>query len=136
MAHKKLWKILKEMVILDRLTCLLRNLGTSQEATVRMGHRTMDWFQLGQEYVKAVYCYPAHLTYMQYCCSVAQSCLTLCDPVHPCDCSTPGLPVPHHLPEFAQVHVLCISDAIQSSHSLMPSFPFALDLSQHQGLFQ
>ena len=77
MAHKKLWTILKEMVILDRLTCLLRNLGTSQEATVRMGHGTMDWFQQGQEYVKAVYCYPAHLTYMQYCCSAAQSCLTL-----------------------------------------------------------
>ena len=43
------------------------------------------------------------------CCSITQSCLTLCD--HK-DCSTPGLPVPHHLPEFAQVHVQCISDAI------------------------
>ena len=133
MAHKKLWKILKEMVILDRLTCLLRNLGTSQEATVRMGRGTMDWFQLGQEYVKAVYCHPAHLTYMQYCCSVAQSCLTLCDPM---DCSTPGLSIPHHLPKFAQVHVHCISDPIQASHPLMPSSPSAFNLSQHQGLFQ
>ena len=43
------------------------------------------------------------------CCSVAQSRLTLCDPM---DCSTPGLPVHHHLPEFAQVHVHCIGDAI------------------------
>ena len=44
------------------------------------------------------------------CCpSLTQSCLTLCDHT---DCSTPGLPVPHHLLEFAQVHVQCISDAI------------------------
>ena len=52
------------------------------------------------------------------------------------DCSTPGLPVPHHLLEFAQVHVHCISDAIQPSHPLMASSLSALDLSQHQGLFQ
>ena len=52
------------------------------------------------------------------------------------DCSTPGLPVPHHLSEFAQVHVHCIGGAIQPSHPLMPSFPSALNLSQHQGLFQ
>ena len=51
-------------------------------------------------------------------------------------CSTPGLPVPHHLLEFAQVHVHCFSDAIQASHSLMLSSPSALNLFQHQGLFQ
>ena len=51
------------------------------------------------------------------------------------DCSTPGLPVPHHLLKFAQVHVHCISDAIQPSHPLTPSSPSALNLSQHQGLF-
>ena len=68
-----------------------------------------------------------------HCCSVTQSCPTLCDPT---DCSTPGLTVPHHLPKFAQVHVHCISDAIQPSHSLIPSSPTALSLSQHQGLFQ
>ena len=68
---------------------------------------------------------------LQSCCSVAQSCLTLCDPM---DCSTSGLSDPHHLPEFAQVHVHCVSDAIQSSHPLMPSTPSALNLSQHQGL--
>ena len=66
------------------------------------------------------------------CCSVAQSCLILCNPM---DCSMPGLPVPHHFPEFAQVHVHCIGDAVQPSHPLMPSSS-ALDLSQHQGLFQ
>ena len=67
------------------------------------------------------------------CCSFAQLCLTLCDPM---DCSTPGFPVPHHLPEFAQVHVHWIGDAIQSSHPLSPFSPPALNLSQLQGLFQ
>ena len=45
--HNKLWKILKEVGLLDHLTCLLRNLYASQEATVRTGHGTMDWFQIG-----------------------------------------------------------------------------------------
>ena len=48
MDHKKLWKILKEMGILDHLTCLLRNLYASQEATVRTQHGTTDWFQVGK----------------------------------------------------------------------------------------
>ena len=46
--HNKLWKILKEMGILDHLTCLLRNLYADQEATVRTGHGTTDWFQIGK----------------------------------------------------------------------------------------
>ena len=46
--HKKLWKILKEMGILDHLTCLLRNLYAGQEATVRTGHGTTDWFRIGK----------------------------------------------------------------------------------------
>ena len=46
--HNKLWKILKEMGIPDHLTCLLRNLYAGQEATVRTGHRTTDWFQIGK----------------------------------------------------------------------------------------
>ena len=54
----------------------------------------------------------------RWCCSVAQSCLTLCDPM---DYSTPGLPVPHNLLKFAQIHVHCISDAIQPFHPLMPT---------------
>ena len=60
--HNKPWKILK-----DHLTCLLRNLYAGQEATVRTGHGTTDWFQIekGSKYVKAVYCHPAYLTYMQ-----------------------------------------------------------------------
>ena len=64
-GHHKLWKILQEMVIPDHLTCLLRNLYAGQEATVRTGHGTTDWFQKGKEYVKAVYCHPAYLTCMQ-----------------------------------------------------------------------
>ena len=65
--------------------------------------------------------------------SVAQSCLTLCDPM---DCSTSGLPVHHQLPEFTRTHVHRVGDAIQPSHPLSsPSSP-AFSLSQHQGLFQ
>ena len=67
------------------------------------------------------------------CCSVTKLCPTLCDPM---DCSTPGLLVPHHLPEFAQVHVHWISEAIQPSHPLSPSSRSAFNVSQHQGLFQ
>ena len=48
MDHNKLWKILKEMEIPDHLTCLLRNLYAGQEATVRTGHGTTDWFQIGK----------------------------------------------------------------------------------------
>ena len=63
--HNKLWKILQEIGIPDRLICLLRNLYAGQEATVRTGHGTTDWFQTGKEYIKAVYYHPAYLTYMQ-----------------------------------------------------------------------
>ena len=63
---------------------------------------------------------------------VAQSCLTLCEPM---DCSTPGLPVHHQLPEFIQTHVHWVSDAIQPSHPLSSPSP-AFNLSQHQGLFR
>ena len=60
----KLWYYLKEMGIPDHLTCLLRNLYAAQEAAVRSGHGTTDWFQIGKG-VKAVYCHPAYLTSMQ-----------------------------------------------------------------------
>ena len=53
------------MGIPDHLICLLRNLYAGQEATVRTGHGTTDCSKLGKEYVKAVYCHPAYLTYMQ-----------------------------------------------------------------------
>ena len=57
-------KILQKMGISDHLTCLLRNLYAGQEATVRTRHGTTDWSHIGKEYVKAVYCHPAYLTYM------------------------------------------------------------------------
>ena len=63
--HNKLWKILKEMGIPNNLICLLRNLYADQEATVRTGHGTTDWFQIGKVFVKAVYCHSVYLTYMQ-----------------------------------------------------------------------
>ena len=65
MDHNKLWKILKEIRIPEYLTCLLRNLYAGQEATVRTRHETMDWFKFGKEYMKAVYCHLAYLTYTQ-----------------------------------------------------------------------
>ena len=65
--------------------------------------------------------------------SVAQSCLTLCDPVNH---STPGLPIHHHLPEFIQTQVHRVSDAIQPSHPRSSPSPPAPNPSQHQSLFQ
>ena len=65
--------------------------------------------------------------------SVTQSCLTLCNPM---DCSTPGLPVHHQLPEFTQTHVHLVSEAIQPSHPLSAPSPATFSLSQHQGLFK
>ena len=70
--------------------------------------------------------------YSQYS-SVAQSCLTLCDPM---DHSTPGLPVHDKLLEFMQIHVHLESDVIQPSHPLSSSSPPAFNLSRHQGLFK
>ena len=63
------------------------------------------------------------------CCSVAKLYPTLCDPIV---CSTPGFPVLHYLPEFAQTHVCWVSDAIQPSHPLSLPSPPALNLLQHQ----
>ena len=57
----------------------------------------------------------------------------LCSPM---DCSTPGLPVHHHLPQFTQTHVHQVGDAIQPSHPLSSPSPLAFNISQHQGLFQ
>ena len=65
--------------------------------------------------------------------SVAQSCLTLYDPMN---CSTPGLPVHHQLLQFTQTHAHRVGDAIQPSHPLLSPSPPAPNPSQHQGLFQ
>ena len=63
--HNKLWKILKEMGIPNHFTCLLRNLYAGQEATVRTDMEQWTGSKLGKEYMKAVYCHFAYLTYMQ-----------------------------------------------------------------------
>ena len=73
-----------------------------------------------------------YLSHAQFS-SVAQSCLTLCKPMN---CSTPGLPVHHHLSEFTQTHVHWVGDAIQPSHPRSSPSPPALNPSQHQSLFQ
>ena len=64
--------------------------------------------------------------------SVTQLCPTVCNPM---DCSMPGLPVHHQLPELTQTHIHQVGDAIQSSHPLLSPSP-AFNLSQHQGLFK
>ena len=79
----------------------------------------------------------SHLSYLTddycCCCSVGKLWLTLCNPV---DCSIPGFPVFHYLPEFPQTRIHWVDDAIQPSHPLSPSSLPALNLSQHQDLFQ
>ena len=70
--------------------------------------------------------------YIQFS-SVAQSCLTICNPM---DCSMPGFPIHHQLLAFTQTHVHWVGDAIQPSHPLASPSPPVFNLSQHQGLFQ
>ena len=68
--HSKLWKILKEMGIPDHLTCLLRNLYADQEATVRTGHGTMDWFKIGkgvcQGYILSPFLFNLYVEYIMW----------------------------------------------------------------------
>ena len=71
-------------------------------------------------------------SYIQFS-SVTQSCPSLCNPMN---CSTPGLPVHHQLPEFTQTHAHLVGDAIQPSHPLSSPSPLAPNPSQHQQLFQ
>ena len=65
MDHRKLWKILKEMRIPDHLTCLLRNLYAGQEAWLEQDMEKWTGSTLRKEYIKAVYCHPAYLAYIQ-----------------------------------------------------------------------
>ena len=75
----------------------------------------------------------AHFLLSVQFCSVAQSCLTFCNPM---DCSRPGFPVLHQLPELTQTHIHWVSDVIQPSHPLSSPSPPAFNLSQNQGLFK
>ena len=76
-------------------------------------------------------CYQLLLVVNWLFCSVAKSCLTLCNSM---DCSTPGFPVLHYLPELAQTHIHCVNDTIRPSHLQSPPSPPGLNLSQYQGL--
>ena len=154
------------MGIPDHLTCLLRNLYAGQEATVRTGHGTDWFqirkevhqgcilspclFNLYAEYIMRNASLDeaqaginvagrntnnfrhADNTTVQFS-SVAQLCLTLCDLM---DCSMPGFPVHHQLPEFIQTHIHRVRDAIQPAHPLSSPSPPAPNPSQHQSLFQ
>ena len=88
-------------------------------------HFCKRWHTKGQQVYKTVLSY----TFYHQFSSVAQSCPTLCDPMN---CSTPGLPVHHQLPEFTQTRVHRVSDAIQPSHPLSSPSPPAPNPSQHQ----
>ena len=107
-----------------------------------LGHQERNWnpFTLSctlvffKNWRKKRHCLsPTHISLYYFCCSVGQSCPTLCDPM---DGSTPGFPVLHCLLELAQTHVHWVSDAIQPSHPLLPHSPPAHNLSQHRGFFQ
>ena len=122
--HNKLWKLLKEMGIPDHLTCLLRNLYAGQEAAVRTGHGTTDWFQIGKGVHQGYILSPCLFNLYAEFSSVTQSCPNLSDRM---DCSLPSssvhgilqarilewvaytflhcIPVHHQLPEFTQTHV-------------------------------
>ena len=94
---------------------------------INLRHKTMlNWTWTSNVYVIDLLLYESLS-------SVAQLCTTLCDLM---DCSTPGLPVHHQLPEFTQTHVLWVSDAIQISHPISSPSPPAFNLSKHQGLFK
>ena len=122
------------MGIPDHLTCLLRNQYAGKKQQLEPDMEKQTGSKSGKEYVKAICCHPAYLTYMQSSVqfsSVAQSCPTLCNRMNH---STPGLPVHHQLLEFTQTHVHRVSDAIQPSPPPSSPSPLAFNFSQHQGL--
>ena len=90
------------------------------------------FFRNGKLFTKSSFNSPASTISLKFS-SVAQSCPTLCNPMN---CSTPGLPVHHQLPEFTQAHIHWVGHAIQPSRPLSSPSPPALNLSQHQGLFK
>ena len=107
-----------------------RHLGLWQ---TQCGPPTVSTPHTWQGYLFVVSLSPYNTTESIQFSSVAQSCPTLCDPMNH---STPGLPVHHQLPEFTQIHVHRVSDAIQPSHPWSSPSPPARKPSQHQRLFQ
>ena len=111
-------------------------------ATVR--DVTKSWTQLSDQttticHVYSRWCLESHsphyinISVLFQFSSVTQTCPTLCDTMN---CSKPGLPIHHHLPEFTRTHTHRVSDAIQPSHPLLSPFPPAPNPSHHQSLFQ
>ena len=94
-------------------------------AAVHMRVHVSVWILVVSRYM------PRSVIAGSFCCSIAELCLSL----WPYDCSVPGSSLLHYHPEFPQVHVERLSEAIQPSHPLLPS-SFAFSLSQYQGLFQ
>ena len=94
----------------------------------------ITWSPLSRILTYLVHVVSTHVWYLsvQFS-SIVQSCPTLCDRMN---CSTPGLPVHHQLPEFIQTHVHRVGDAIRPYHPLSSSSPPALNPSQHRSLFQ
>ena len=105
--HNKLWKILKEMGIPDHLTCLLRHLYAGQEARVRTGHGTTDWFQIGKGVLQGCVLSPCLLN------------------IHAEFSSVQSLSRVQH----TQTHVHRVGDAIQPSHPLLSPSPLTFNLS-------
>ena len=112
----------KEMANAWRMPRMGEPGGLPSMGSHKVGHDLSD---LAAAYI----CMHTHIC-IYLCCSGAQSCPTVCD------CSTPGFPVLHQLPERAHTRVHQVGDAIQPSHPLSSPSPPALSLSQHQGLFQ
>ena len=147
MDHNKVWKSLHEMEIPDYLTCLWRNLCAGQEATVRTGHGTTDWFQIGKgvrqgcmlspclfnlyaEYImqnarkesKEFFGFTKSWTWLSNWTDWENCCCHSVAESHltPCDrmdCSTPGFPVLHYFLEFAQTYV--IESMMPSNHLIL-----------------
>ena len=113
-------------IVAPRLLCLGKNTGVSYHALLQ-GIFPTQGSNPGLPHCRQIL---YHLN-LQF--SSVQSRPTLCDPMN---CSMPGLPVHHQLPEFTQTHVHRVGDAIQPSHPLSSPSPPALNLSQHQGLLK
>ena len=142
-----LWFMLHSFTMVSAFTIIksfihfLKNLALNVNISSYVGHfpnlpysacghdgTVMDYVHARHIYIINTFAFPL----VQFS-LVAQSCLTLCDPMN---CSTPGLPVHHQLLEFTQTHVHRVSDAIQSSHPLSSPSPTTPNPSQHQSLFQ
>ena len=111
----------------------LEILNNFEQRTSHLGTRCPSNYVASPEHITWSLDAEFFVSFFCCCSSVAQSCLTLCNPV---DCSMPGFSVLHYLLKFAQTYVHWVGDAIQPSHSLWSPSPPAFSLSQHQGPFQ